>query len=203
MTRLQRISAVALAALMLAAVAPALAQEAARPAIAPAPATAKKPVVEATTETPPAAKPEDVKSVDAIVKAIYECISGPAGQTRDWQRFRSLYWPGARLIPTGRRLTGEVGTRVLSVDEYVARTEPYFEKNGFYESEVARQVNQYGHIAQVFSTYASRKAPGEAPFARGINGIDLVNDGQRWWVLSVFWENESAENPIPERYLKP
>ena len=150
-----------------------------------------------------AANPQDVESIDAIVKAIYECISGPAGQKRDWQRFRSLYWPGARLIPTGRRLTGEVGTHVLSVDEYVARTEPYFEKNGFYESEVARQVNQYGHIAQVFSTYASRKAPGEEPFARGINGIDLVNDGQRWWVLTVFWENESAENPIPERYRKP
>lgn len=151
----------------------------------------------------PVANPEDVKSIDAIVKAIYECVSGPAGQKHDWQRFRSLYWPGARLIPTGRRLTGEMGTRVLSVEEYIASAEPYLEKNSFYEGEVARQVNQYGHIAQVFSTYASRKAPGEAPFARGINGIDLVNDGQRWWVVTVFWENESAENPLPEKYLKP
>jgi len=168
----------------------------------------KPPVEQAQGQTTPAAEapaanPEDVKSIDAIVHAIYQCISGPAGQKRDWQRFRSLYLPGARLVPTGRRVTGEVGTRVLTVDEYVGSTEPYFEKNSFYESEVARQVNQYGRIAQVFSTYASRKAPGEAPFARGINGIDLVNDGQRWWVVTVFWENESAENPIPEKYLQP
>ena len=144
-----------------------------------------------------------MKSIDAIVKAVYASISGPAGQKRDWQRFRSLYLPGARLVPTGRRANGEVGTRVFTVEEYVHNADPYFEKNSFYENEVARQVNQYGHIAQVFSTYASRKAPGEAPFERGINGFDLVNDGTRWWVVTVFWENESQENPIPEKYLKP
>ncbi|HYX70627.1 MAG TPA: hypothetical protein VE825_15940 [Terriglobales bacterium] len=150
-----------------------------------------------------AANPEDVKSIDAIVKAVYACISGPAGHKRDWNRFRSLYLPGARLVPTGRRANGEMGPRVFTVDEYVRNADPYFEKNSFYESEVARQVNQYGHIAQVFSTYASRKAPGEAPFERGINGFDLANDGTRWWVVTVFWENESQENPIPEKYLKP
>ena len=160
---------------------------------------APKPAVAAA----PAADPEDVKSIDAIVHAVYDCISGPAGQKRDWNRFRSLYLPGARLVPTGRRATGEVGTRVFTVDEYVSNAEAYFEKNSFYESEVARQVNQYGHIAQVFSTYASRKAPGEAPFARGINGFDLIYDGKRWWVVTVFWENESAEHPLPEKYLKP
>jgi hypothetical protein len=177
-------------------------QEPGKPGEAEKPAAGQE-ASAAAAQARPAANPEDVKSIDAIVKAIYECVSGPAGQKHDWQRFRSLYWPGARLIPTGRRLTGEMGTRVLSVEEYIASAQPYLEKNSFYESEVARQVNQYGHMAQVFSTYASRRAPGEEPFARGINGIDLVNDGQRWWVLTVFWENESAGNPIPKKYLKP
>lgn len=178
---------VAVLALAVSTVLPAQTQQATKPAPA----------------TEPVANPEDVKSIDAIVHAVYDCISGPAGQKRDWQRFRSLYLPGARLVPTGRRATGEVGTRVFTVDEYASNAEAYFEKNSFYESEVARQVNQYGHIAQVFSTYASRKAPGEAPFVRGINGFDLIYDGKRWWVLTVFWENESAENPIPDKYLKP
>lgn len=177
---------------------PAMGQEKAKPEARKTPEQST-----AAAEAQPAANPEDVKSIDAIVHAVYDCISGPAGQKRDWQRFRSLYLPGARLVPTGRRVTGEVGTRVFTADEYAKNADTYFEKNGFYESEVARTVNQYGHIAQVFSTYASRKAPGEAPFARGINGFDLVNDGKRWWVVTVFWENESPENPIPEKYLKP
>ncbi len=185
-----------MAGVLMAGAVPVLAQQAATPAAPPAPAAEKK-------EAAPAANPEDVKSIDAILHAVYDCISGPAGQKRDWQRFRSLYLPAARFAPVGKQVDGSTGARVFTVDEFIASADAYFEKNSFYEGEVSRQVNQYGHIAQVFSTYASRKAPGEAPFERGINGFDLVNDGTRWWVVTVFWENESPENTIPEKYLKP
>jgi hypothetical protein len=150
----------------------------------------------------PQATPADVDSLDHIIAALYDVISGPAGQKRDWNRFRSLFAPGARLIPTGPRPQGGYGTHVFTPDEYADRAEPFFQKEGFYESEMARHTDRYGQIVQVFSTYESRHAKGEQPFARGINSIQLMNDGQRWWVVTIFWEGERPDNPIPAEYLK-
>ena len=152
----------------------------------------------------PTANPADVKSIDSIVAAVCDVISGAAGQKRDWNRFRSLFWPGAHLIPlvTPAGRTG-YAARVLSVEEYVTRTEPFFAKDSFFESAVANRVEQWAQIASVFSTYESRHAKGEKPFARGINSIQVFNDGQRWWVMNILWESESEQNPLPERMLRP
>ena len=155
------------------------------------------------TPTPPAANSADVNSMDSILAAVYDVISGPAGKKRDWDRMRSLFAPGARLIPTGPRPTGGYGSRVHTVDEYIARAEPFFEKEGFYEKEAARQTEMFGQIAHVFSTYESRHTPDDAkPFQRGINSIQLMNDGKRWWVVTIFWQGEDEKNPLPEKYLK-
>jgi hypothetical protein len=151
----------------------------------------------------PAANAADVKTIDSIVAALYDVISGPAGQKRDWNRFRSLFWPGARLMPLVKPPDKPGLVRLLTVEEYVSRTEPFFAKEGFFESALANRVDQWAQIASVFSTYESRHAKGEKPFARGINSIQVFNDGQRWWVLSVLWENESEQNPLPEVMLKP
>ena len=150
----------------------------------------------------PVAKPADVASPDAILAAVYEVISGPKGQKRDWERFRSLYLPGARLIPTGAKKDGAGSfARVLSPDEYVDRAIPIFEKDGFYETEAARRMERYGNIVQIFSTYESRHDPKDAPFARGVNSFQLFFDGTRWWVVTVFWQGETAESPIPKEFL--
>jgi hypothetical protein len=152
----------------------------------------------------PAAKPSDVKSIDSIVAAIYDVISGPAGQKRDWDRFRSLFSPDARLIPlvANKEKTG-YAPRPFSVDEYIAHADLFFAKEGFYENSVANRIDQWAQIASVFSTYESRHAKSEKPFARGINSIQVANDGQRWWVINILWEAESEQNPLPERMLKP
>jgi hypothetical protein len=151
----------------------------------------------------PAANPADVNSIDAILAAVYDVISGPAGKKRDWDRMRSLFHPGARLIPTGPRQTGGYGSRVLSVEDYVARGNEIFEKEGFFEKEIARRVETFGYISHVFSTYEARHSPDDAkPFARGINSIQLMNDGKRWWIVTIFWQAEDEKNPVPEKYLK-
>jgi hypothetical protein len=164
------------------------------------------PKTEASPTQPAAAaqaSPDDVKSVDAIVHALYDVISGPAGQARDWNRFRSLFYGGARLIPTGKRPNDpQIGARVLTPEDYVERVTPFFAKEGFYENEASRKMEQFGNIAQVFSTYESRHAKGEQPFQRGINSIQLFNDGTRWWVMTVMWDAETPQKPIPTEYLK-
>ena len=160
-------------------------------------------------------RPDDVKSMDAIIAAVYDVISGPAGQKRDWERMRSLFAPGARLMPTAAvrppgtppdaKPTGDetFATTVIDVDGYVARAGKYLEENGFFERETARRVETFGHIAHVWSTYEARhKADDPRPFLRGINSIQLMHDGKRWWVLSIFWEAEGPRTPLPEKYLK-
>jgi hypothetical protein len=152
---------------------------------------------------PTAANPADVSSMDGIISALYDVISGPAGKKRDWNRFRSLFIAGARLIPTGPRRDGQIGARVLDPEGYVTGSGDYIEKNGFFEREVARRTDAFGSIAHVFSTYESRhKAEDPKPFSRGINSIQLMNDGKRWWIVTIFWDSERADNPIPEKYLK-
>jgi len=169
----------------------------------PSPTPSPTPQAQATVPAAPAANPADVASIDSIIAALYDVISGPAGKKRDWDRMRSLFALGARLIPMGPRQAGGYGSRVLTVDDYIERSSPFFEKEGFYESETSRVTEQFGQIAHAFSTYDSKHAPGDAkPFARGINSIQLMNDGKRWWIVTIFWQGEDEKNPLPAKYLK-
>lgn len=158
----------------------------------------------ATAAPAPAANPADVASMDAAIASLYDVISGPAGKKRDWDRFRSLFIPGARLIPTGQRQGGNFGSTVIDPEGYITRSAPFLEKEGFFEKEVARRTEVFGNIAHVFSTYEARhKAEDKDPFMRGINSIQLMNDGKRWWIVTVFWQAESKDVPLPDKYLQP
>jgi hypothetical protein len=156
-----------------------------------------------SAQSPPPAKAADVESIDAIMKAVYDVISGAAGEKRDWDRFRSLFLPEAKLIPSFPQREGEgFGYRFLSPEDYVTRSGPVLEKDGFFEQELHRVIEQFGQIAHVFSTYESRRSLDDAePFARGINSFQLMNDGKRWWVVSIFWTGERPDLKIPEKYL--
>jgi len=148
------------------------------------------------------ADPKDVASAEAIVAAVYDVISGPAGQKRNWDRMRTLFVQDARMMPTGKRPTGEFVRRALSVEEYINTSGPFLEKDGFFENEIGRKTEQYGNIVHVFSTYESRKIiTDEKPFMRGINSFQLWNDGKRWWIINILWQSESKETPIPEKYI--
>jgi hypothetical protein len=153
--------------------------------------------------TPPQARAEDVASMEAILAALYDVISGPAGKKRDWDRMRSLFIPEGRLMAVGPKKEGGFGYRVMTVDGYIKANGDFLEKNGFFEREVARVVERFGEIAHVFSTYEARqKAEDAKPFMRGINSIQLMHDGKRWWIVSVYWEAERPNNQLPDKYLK-
>lgn len=170
----------------------------ATPALAPAQAA---PATAAATR--PAARPQDVASLDALIGALYDVISGEKGAKRDWDRFRSLFIPGARLIPIGRRPGDSLAvTRVWDVEDYIKVAGPSLEGGGFFEREVSQRTDRYGGMVQRFSTYESRRSASDAaPFARGINSIQCLYDGKRWWVVTIYWEQESPQNPIPATFL--
>jgi hypothetical protein len=155
----------------------------------------------AAVAAPPAAQSGDVDSIDHILAAVYDVISGPAGP-RDWDRFRSLFFAGARLIPSWRDDKGNIKSRILSPDEYAQRAGENFSKEGFFEASIANRVESWDHLAHVWSTYESRHAKGENPFARGVNSFQLLFDGVRWWIVTIYWEGEAPGHALPGKYLK-
>jgi len=148
------------------------------------------------------ANPKDVESPDALVAALYNVISGPAGEKRNWDRMRTLFLPEGRLMATGKKSDGTMGKRIMTVEDYIATSGPFLEKEGFFERAIGSRTEQFGRVVHVFSTYDSkRKLNDEKPFMRGINSIQLWNDGKRWWILTVFWQAETPDNLIPEKYI--
>lgn len=149
----------------------------------------------------PKAKPSDVESLEAIVKAFYEAPAGEAGTTRDWDRYLSLFVPDARLIAARPGPEGAAGAMFLSAADYVEANRTYFEKGGFHDREIARRTEAFGNIVHVWSTYESRRKAGDPkPYIRGINSMQILKDGGRYWIVNVFWEYEKPDVALPERY---
>ena len=131
--------------------------------------------------------PSDTSSVDAIVRALYDSISGAAGAPRDWERFRGLHVKDARLVVVVSP-PGEVPRlRFLTVEDQIERASPIFEKEDFWEVEVDRQTHVFGQIAHVLSSYECRRSPNGPPFTSQQKSLQLFNDNSRWWILSAVW----------------
>lgn len=143
---------------------------------------------------------DDVQSIDSIIEALYASISGEKGEARDWDRFKYIMIPEAKLMPTGVNQEGKAGYGRWGIEEYIERVDKSFLENGFIEKELAKKVERFRNVAHVFSTYESRRTKGGDIIARGINSIQLFYDNERWWVVSIFWASENADNPIPKKY---
>jgi hypothetical protein len=139
-------------------------------------------------------------TIDALLTALYDVISGPAGEEPSWDRERNLFAPDARLIPTRVGPDGELRARVLDVEGYIASRREYLRDNDFFERQVRREVRQFGRIAQVFSEYESATTPGGPPFVRGVNLLQLVFRDGRWWIQSILWENATDGAVLPASF---
>ncbi len=146
---------------------------------------------------------KDVESIDSIIEALYAVISGEKGVPRDWDRFKNLFHETGRLMSVGQNKEGIVDTQLMSPEDYIKRAEPFLVGNGFFEREIGRRTEQFRFITHVFSTYDSRRSKKDKdPFARGINSIQLFYDNNRWWIISVYWNGESEDHPLPRKYLR-
>ncbi len=175
------------------------------PARAQAPAPAPSPASPAATApvvVPDVApRPEDVATIDGIMKAFYEVISGPPGKPREWGRDRSLYIPGIRFVAMKVDKDGKPRAVVSTHQEYVERTDAWMVKEGFHEVEIHRVTERFGNIAHVFSTYETRHAKGGPLLGRGVNSVELFWDGARWWIASAIWDDERPDSPLPKDLL--
>ena len=163
--------------------------------------TAAPTVVLAQEATPapapaPTPDPADVESLDGILAALYDVISGPAGP-RDWDRFRGLFLPGAILGGSGPARDGVSRLRVGDVEAYVRSSGAYFMENPFFEREIGRRVQAWGPLTQVLTAYEAAETAGGPATQRGVNSVTLFNDGRRWWITSVTWAGEAPDRPMP------
>jgi hypothetical protein len=154
--------------------------------------------VEVPTVAP---RPDDVGTLDGILKAFYDVISGPAGQPRQWSRDRSLYIPNVRFVSLSKDSASAIHADVVDHQTYVDRTNDYFVRQGFFEQEIHRTTHRFGNIVHVFSTYDMRQRADGPSIGRGINSVELFWDGARWWISGVQWDDERPDNPIPSEYL--
>lgn len=145
---------------------------------------------------------DKVQTLDSTMATLYDVISGPAGEARDWDLFKYLFKPGAHLIPSGIGAEQQISCRFMTPNDYVQTSGTWLEKNGFFETEISRKTESFSNITQVWSTYAARKkAEDAAPFMRGINSIQLLKDEKRWWIVNIYWVNESESAALPMEYL--
>lgn len=146
------------------------------------------------------ANPADVATIDGIVKAFYAVISGAPGVARQWARDKTLYAPDIRFVAMSRE-NGKVRAGLMNHNTYVNSSNEFFVKEGFNEHEIGRTVRQFGNIAHVFSAYEWETSGEKKEKGRGVNSLQLYNDGTRWWISAVSWDEERAGNPIPKELL--
>lgn len=145
---------------------------------------------------------EHVATLDSTINTLYSVISGDKGEERNWELFKHLFKPEAKLIPSGRNKDNVHVVRYMSPSDYINSSGKWLLENGFHEKELHRTVQTFGNITQVFSSYESFRSKNDTePFMRGINSIQLLNDGERWWIINIYWQQESKDNPIPKVYL--
>lgn len=148
-----------------------------------------------------APRPEDVASIDGILHAFYDVISGPAGQPRQWARDRTLYIPDVHFVSLSSDTAGHVRADVVDHQTFVDRSDASLVRRGFFETEIHRTTARFGNLVHVFSTYEMRERVDSPVFGRGINSIELFWDGTRWWIAGAQWDDERPDNPIPREYL--
>ncbi len=146
--------------------------------------------------------PADVASIDGIVKAFYETISGGRGVARQWSRDRTLYTPDVRFVAMSANADGKIRAQIMNHHQYVNSSNDFFVSQGFTEREIGRAVRRFGNVAHVFSAYEFATEDGKTR-GRGVNSIELFWDGARWWIAAVSWDEERPGNPIPKELLAP
>ena len=143
----------------------------------------------------------DVATLDGIIRAWYEIVSGPKGQPRAWGRDRTLYSPEVRFLKASGDAQRKPRATLYDHQGYVNEVDPWLKKHGFFEQEIHRVTRRFGNTAHVYSTYESREKAEGPVVARGINSMELFFDGMRWWIMYAQWQEETPDLPIPKEYL--
>lgn len=149
--------------------------------------------------------PSPQQTIDGVMIELYAAVTREPGQRFAWDRLRAIMLPGAIMLPQPRQLQGR--SQVMSVDQFIAwidaGTDPTIgtgRDQGFYERQINLIVDQYGDVAQAFTTYEKGPYQPRQVIGRGINTVQLVRRDGLWWILSIAWDEENTAGPLPPKY---
>ncbi|MDB5133660.1 MAG: hypothetical protein JWP37_263 [Mucilaginibacter sp.] len=131
---------------------------------------------------------DNVGTLDGIIKAYYDVVTVKKGEKVSFERDSLLHIEGVRVGSAGIDVKGNPTLHYTSLKQYHKESDAYMEKNGFYEHETARTVQNIRNIYHVWSSYESRNEPGGKIIAQGVNSIELYYDGKRFWILGWFYD---------------
>jgi hypothetical protein len=148
------------------------------------------------------ARPEDVSSIDGMVKAYYDVVSGPAGQPRQWDRDHTLYIPEMRFIQFSESKDGKVTAQSMTHQQFVDSSQAGLGTNAFYEHEIHRITHRFGNTAHVLCTAEQTTAPNGPVIGHSIDSLELFYDGHRWWITSAgIWPADRPNRPLTPEFL--
>ena len=145
---------------------------------------------------------EDVSTIDGIIKAYYEVVSGSADQPRQWDRDATLYIPNVRFIIIRQEEAGKTTAQSMTHQEFVDSSDASLRGKAFYEHEVHRITHRAGNVAHLLSTSEHTSSSTGPVEGRSIDSLELFWDGTRWWITNVsIWDVESSRHPLPAEFL--
>ncbi|MBS1502366.1 MAG: hypothetical protein JST32_09920 [Bacteroidetes bacterium] len=131
---------------------------------------------------------DDVGTLDGIIKAYYDVVSVKKGEKVSYERDSLLHIQGVRVGSAGIDAKGNPVLHFTTLKEFHRESDAYEEKEGFYEHETARTVQNIRNIYHVWSTYESSHEKGGKIVAQGVNSIELYFDGKRFWILGWYYD---------------
>jgi hypothetical protein len=131
-------------------------------------------VVATTAPSTSKANPADVDTIDHIIAADFDSVSGPAGP-KNKVRQQTLYTPTATFVSISNS-GGQLRVVPMTFEQYLAPSP----SEASYEREIGRRTERYGNLADVRSITEERNLPGGPVTARYINYYHLFFDGKRW-----------------------
>lgn len=139
-------------------------------------------------------------TIEAVIDASLQALSGPVGAPRDWARYLRLFDPAARLVSTSINDQGETVITRWDLDSYETDADDYLVKTGFEDRKLACVPTRFGNVAAVRCSFEGLEQ--SKIVERGVAMYQLYNDGERWWITSVVWDRERPGNLIPSEFLQ-
>lgn len=139
---------------------------------------------------------DETAAVEATIHAVYDVISGPVGEERDFERMRALYMDGAAMGAVGPGPDGQGRGRVITLDDYIERSGPWLVENGFVEVPTRTDISVWGEIATARSAYEGTNSATGETFLIGVNFITLFKIEGEWKIASILWRTETDDWPV-------
>ncbi|WP_439636506.1 hypothetical protein [Oceanicaulis sp.] len=134
------------------------------------------------------------------VEALYDVISGPVGEARDWDLFRAMFLDGAQMTVLAPMPDGGERVVTLTIEDYVSRNAERLSEMGFTEAETRRQTHVYGGLATILSAYEATRADTDETVATGVNTIVLARQDGVWKIASLAWRSETPDWPVERAF---